>query len=68
MENLSDEDQRGLTALFWSDVNPHGTFRLDMDMDMDKRLALGLTAAVPVPALRWTPPTDRVRGHDEGPR
>ncbi|MDH6118484.1 hypothetical protein ABH930_001484 [Kitasatospora sp. GAS204A] len=49
MENLSDEDQRGLTALFWSDVNPHGTFRLDMDMDMDKRLALGLTAAVPRP-------------------
>jgi hypothetical protein len=26
---LSDEDQRGLTALFWSNINPYGTFRLD---------------------------------------
>ena len=32
-----------LTALFWSNVNPYGTFRLDMD----KRLDLGL--AVPRP-------------------
>ncbi|MFE6160590.1 Tn3 family transposase [Streptomyces sp. NPDC056486] len=36
---LSEEDRRGLTALFWSDVNPYGTFRLDMD----QRLDLGLT-------------------------
>ncbi|MER7694707.1 hypothetical protein [Streptomyces sp. NPDC097610] len=43
--NLSDEVRRGLTALFWSNVNPYGTFRLDMD----KRLDLGLTAAVPRP-------------------
>jgi hypothetical protein len=26
----TDEDRRGLTALFWSNVNPYGTFRLDM--------------------------------------
>ncbi|WP_410540489.1 Tn3 family transposase [Streptomyces sp. KL2] len=44
-KNLRDEDRRGLTALFWSNVNPYGTFRLDMD----KRLDLGLTAAVPRP-------------------
>jgi len=41
---LSDEDRRGLTALFWSNVNPYGTFRLDMS----KRLDLG-PAAVPRP-------------------
>ncbi|MFF9512504.1 hypothetical protein ACF1BU_38225 [Streptomyces sp. NPDC014724] len=36
---LGDEDRRGLTALFWSNVNPYGTFRLD----------LGPAAAVPRP-------------------
>jgi TnpA family transposase len=54
---LSEEDRRGLTALFWSNVNPYGTFRLDMD----KRLDLGPAAAAP----RRTPPTDRVRRHSE---
>lgn len=44
-KKLTDEDRRGLTALFWSNVNPYGTFRLDMD----KRLELGLAAAVPGP-------------------
>lgn len=44
-KKLSDEDRRGLTALFWSNVNPYGTFRLDMD----KRLDLGLVAAMPRP-------------------
>ncbi|GGY47465.1 Tn3 family transposase [Streptomyces tanashiensis] len=42
---LTDEDRRGLTALFWSNINPYGTFRLDMD----KRLDLGLSTAVPRP-------------------
>lgn len=28
---LAEEDRRGLTALFGSDVNPYGTFRLEMD-------------------------------------
>jgi hypothetical protein len=37
---LSDEDRRGLTALFWSNVNPHGTFRLDMDKRLDLRSAI----------------------------
>ena len=49
-KKLTDEDRRGLTALFWSNVNPYGTFRLDMD----KRLELGLAAAVPGPRT----PTD----------
>jgi DNA primase catalytic subunit len=40
---LTDEDRRGLTALFCSNVNPYGTFRLAMD----KRLDLVPAAAVP---------------------
>lgn len=44
-KKLSDEDRRGLTALFWSNIKPYGTFRLEMD----KRLDLGLTTAVPRP-------------------
>lgn len=42
---LSDEDRRGPTALFWSNVNPYGTFRLDMDARID----LGPVAVVPRP-------------------
>ena len=34
-----------MRTVFASDVNPYGTFRLDMD----KRLDLALTAAVPRP-------------------
>ncbi|MDN3057063.1 Tn3 family transposase [Streptomyces sp. SRF1] len=45
---LTDEDRRGLTALFWSNINPYGTFRLDMD----KRLELPLSAARPSPRGR----------------
>ncbi|MFG3014244.1 hypothetical protein ACGFZB_28230 [Streptomyces cinerochromogenes] len=41
----TDEDRRGLTALFWTNINPYGTFRLDMD----KRLELPLSAALPGP-------------------
>ncbi|MFE7112969.1 Tn3 family transposase [Streptomyces sp. NPDC057575] len=44
-KKLSDEDRRGTTALFWSNANPYGTFRLDMS----KRLDLGPAAAVPRP-------------------
>ncbi|MFE0654612.1 Tn3 family transposase [Streptomyces sp. NPDC059534] len=34
-KKLTDEDRRGLTALFWSNINPYGTFRLDMDKRLD---------------------------------
>ncbi|MFF5039873.1 MULTISPECIES: Tn3 family transposase [Streptomyces] len=51
---LSDEDRRGLTALFWSNINPYGTFPLDMN----KRLDLGLT----VPRPR-TPANTAARSH-----
>ncbi|MFK0238385.1 hypothetical protein [Streptomyces vinaceus] len=42
---LGNEGRRGLTALFRSNINPYGTFRLDMG----KRLDLGLPVAVPCP-------------------
>ena len=32
---MTDEDRRGLTALFWSHVNQYGTCRLDMDKRLD---------------------------------
>ncbi len=32
---LTEEDRRGLTALFWSNVDPYGTFRLDMRQRLD---------------------------------
>ncbi|GAA0279761.1 hypothetical protein GCM10010302_16840 [Streptomyces polychromogenes] len=48
---LTDEDRRGLTALFWSNVNPYGTFRLDMD----KRLAWGSWCSDPKPRRRPSP-------------
>jgi hypothetical protein len=49
-KKLSDEDRRGLTALFWSNINPYGTFRLDMD----KRLDLGPPRTVPRPRTSAT--------------
>jgi hypothetical protein len=44
-KRLSNEDRRGLTALFWPNINPYGTFRLDMD----KRLNLGLPTGADSP-------------------
>ncbi|MFE4924306.1 Tn3 family transposase [Streptomyces sp. NPDC056661] len=32
---LTNEDRRGLTALYWSNINPYGTFRLDMNKRLD---------------------------------
>jgi hypothetical protein len=60
---LTDEDRRGPTALFWSNVNPYGTFRLDMDA----RLDLGPAVAVPRPrTLGQMPPPGQPRSCDEG--
>ncbi|MFI6744178.1 hypothetical protein ACIBI9_65940 [Nonomuraea sp. NPDC050451] len=39
-KKLADEDRRGRTALFWSNVNPYGTFRLDMNKRLDLRRTL----------------------------
>jgi TnpA family transposase len=32
---LTGADLRGLTPLFWSNINPYGTFHLDMDTRFD---------------------------------
>jgi len=32
---LTDDDLRGLTPLFWSNINPFGTFHLDMTTRID---------------------------------
>ncbi|MEU7213110.1 hypothetical protein AB0B06_32460 [Streptomyces sp. NPDC044989] len=38
---------RGLTALFWSNINPYGTYPLDMD----KRLGLVLSVELSCPSI-----------------
>ncbi|MGJ6968903.1 Tn3 family transposase [Streptosporangium sp. G11] len=32
---ITDEDRRALSPLFWAHVNPYGRFRLDMDSRLD---------------------------------
>ena len=34
-DRLTVEDRRALSPLFWSHVNPYGTFRLDMNTHLD---------------------------------
>jgi Tn3 transposase DDE domain len=45
-DRLTDADRRGLTPLFWSNINLYGTFFLDMA----HRLELGLPLAPNEPA------------------
>lgn len=35
---VTDADLRGLTPLFWSNINPYGTFHLDMNSRLDLQL------------------------------
>ncbi|WP_281248754.1 Tn3 family transposase [Pseudonocardia ammonioxydans] len=44
---LEIDDQRGLTPLFWSNINPYGRFSLDMDT----RLDLAVPTTVPKGAV-----------------
>jgi hypothetical protein len=34
-DRLTEADLRGLTPLFWSNINPYGTFHLDMTHTLD---------------------------------
>lgn len=34
-DRLTDEDRRGLSALFWTHVNLYGRFELDMDTHLN---------------------------------
>jgi len=38
-KKLTEDDRRGLNALFWTNVNPYGKFRLDLDSRLDLDLA-----------------------------
>jgi TnpA family transposase len=49
-KKLSDEDRRGLTALFWSNINPYGTFQLEMDKRLDLRPVTGVPGPRPADA------------------
>jgi len=42
---LTDDDRRALTALFWTHVNPYGTFDLDMNTHFDLVTSAGNAAA-----------------------
>jgi hypothetical protein len=42
---IGPDERRGLSPLFWSNINPYGRFRLDMDRRLD------LTAAWPAAAV-----------------
>jgi TnpA family transposase len=46
---LTAADRRALSPLYWSYVNPYGTFRLDMDrrLDLDRGAADGLNGREP---------------------
>ncbi|MER8073324.1 hypothetical protein ABTZ59_34230 [Streptomyces sp. NPDC094034] len=52
-KKLTDEDRRGLTALFWSNINPYGTFRPDVSKRLDLHCA---GPSVPGPRLQPTAP------------
>lgn len=53
---LTGADRRGLTPLFWSNVNPYGRFTLDMDSHLDLRptATVAVTSASPAAAVATT--------------
>jgi hypothetical protein len=57
IKKLPEEDRRGLTALFWPNINPYGTFRLDMDTRLDLS-----TVTIPGQRAARSERTDVVRG------
>jgi hypothetical protein len=42
---LTEADLRALTPLFWSNINPYGTFHLDMDTRLRPRARRGVATA-----------------------
>jgi len=53
---LTDADRRGLTPLFWSNVNPYGRFTLDMDshLNLGPTATVAVTSASPAAAVATT--------------
>ncbi|MFC9224363.1 hypothetical protein ACFT8W_27155 [Streptomyces hygroscopicus] len=60
LQQVLAEPAWALTALFWSDIKPHGTLRLDMD----KRIDL-LPVSMPGPVARPTAPQTWPDRHHE---
>jgi hypothetical protein len=46
-DDSTEEDRRGPTALFWSNVNPYGTLRLDRGTRLDLGSVIAEPAAKP---------------------
>jgi len=44
-KRLTDHDRRALSPLFWTHVNPYGTFDLDMSTHLDFATSTGNAAA-----------------------
>ncbi|MFD8228763.1 hypothetical protein ACFV16_32020 [Streptomyces massasporeus] len=56
-------DQRGLPALFWSNINPNGTFRLGM-----RSASIWAPPPCRGPTPRWTPPAGCTGSGDDASR
>lgn len=50
---IGPNERRGLSPLFWSNINPYGRFRLDMDRRLDLSPA-GTPAAATVESVLWS--------------
>jgi TnpA family transposase len=48
-DRLTDADRRALSPLFWTHVNPYGTFQLDMDSHLDLDAGSSATGQVTAP-------------------
>lgn len=64
-DKLTEADRRALSPLFWTHVNPYGSFELDMNSRLD--LDLSVQAAVPGPRSgrmrnRWRRPDGSLQG------
>jgi hypothetical protein len=51
----------GMTALFWSNINPYGTVRLDMDKELDLGLPVNLPRQRSVEAISVSQRSKRAR-------
>ncbi|WP_445330383.1 Tn3 family transposase [Streptomyces sp. A475] len=60
-KRLTDADRRALLPLFWTHVNPHGRFELDMN----SHLALAVAASM-VPGPRTVPEAEAARSAADG--
>ncbi|WP_432166194.1 hypothetical protein [Streptomyces sp. bgisy031] len=57
-KRLTDADRRALPPLFWTHVNPHGRFELDMN-HTSPSLPQRPWCQAPAPCPRWKPPDRR---------